>query len=167
MKTIQTLKFLFLMGCLLYATASHSKAPKKSAPIVKAEAAVPIGTTIDLAIVGFNYTDRDINVFSVDGAGGGNLSVSSASGWGGGSACCAPFTTGDPAPEISVRWQSDACTYKTRFDKAGTEFNDIYSFYTTKRVNVSSISPNPKYLEVHIFPDGRVEAAITGELSGP
>lgn len=168
MKLIKKLKLMSLMGLLLHATACHPKTPQRPKPVaVAAEAALPNGTTVDLAIIGFNYTDRYINAFSVDGNGGGNLSVSSASGGGGGSACCAVYTTGDPAPEISVRWQSDACTYHTRYDKGGNEFNDIYSIYTTKSVNVTSISPNPKYLEVHIFPNGRVEAAITGELSSP
>ena len=190
MKTIQMLKSLFLMGFLLQATTCHAKASKKHAPNTNtAKAAVPIGTTIEqtnpahsafpveaairrgttveLTIMGFNYTDQDINEFFVDGSGGGNLSVSSASGGGGGSVCCAIHTAGHPAPEVKVRWQSDACTYNIRYDVDGTEFNDIYSIYSTAKAKIAPVSANPKYLEIHIFPDGHVEAAITSEIGRP
>ena len=156
------------MVFLLHATACQPKVAKKlGAPAVAAEPATPTGTTVDLTIMGFNYTDKDINEFFVDGTGGGNLSVSSASGGGGGSVCCALYTAGDPAPEIKVRWQSDACTYDIWHDAKGKEFSDIFSIYKAAAVKVASVSPNPRYLEIHIFPDSHVEAAITGELSSP
>lgn len=164
----QNLKFMFVMLFVLHATACHPKVGNKPrAPAVTAEPAPPKGTPVTLTIMGFNYTDRDINDFNVDGTGGGNLSVSSASGGGGGSVCCASYTTGTPAPEIKVRWQSDACTYNIRHDEEGQEFNDIFSIYKTAVVKVGAISSNPKYLEIHIFPDGHVEAAITDEVSSP
>ena len=168
MKLIKKLKLMSLMGLLLHATACHAKTPQKpKLNVVAAEAALPRGTTVDLTIMGFNYTDKDINEFFVDGTGGGNLAVSSASGGGGGSVCCALYTSGDPAPEVEVRWQSDACTYNIWHDNGGTEFHDIFSFYKSAVVNVSSVAANPKYLEIHIFPDGHVEAAITDRLSRP
>jgi hypothetical protein len=42
-----------------------------------------------LVIIGYNYTSRYIDQFSVDGAGGGNLYVSGPSSGGGGIVCCA------------------------------------------------------------------------------
>lgn len=168
MKMVLNLKFMLMLVFLAHATACQPKVPKKpGSPAVTVEPATPTGITVDLTIVGFNYTDRDINEFFVDGTGGGNLSVSSASGGGGGSVCCSSYTAGTAAPEIKVRWQSDACTYNSRYDEDGTEFNDIFSIYKTAAVKAAPVSPNPKYMEIHIFPDGHVEAAITGELSSP
>ena len=156
------------MVFLLHATACQPKVAKETgSPPVAAAPATPTGTTVDLTIMGFNYTDKNINAFSVDGNGGGNLSVSSASGGGGGSVCCAPYTAGDPAPTISVRWQFDACTYDIWHDEDGKEFSNIFSIYKTVAVKAASVSTHPRYLEIHIFPDGHVEAAITGELSRP
>ena len=164
----KNLKFVFLMLFVLHATACHPKVGKTSgAPAVIAEPAIAKGTPVTLTIMGYNYTDRDINDFSVDGTGGGNLSVSSASGGGGGSVCCSSYITGTPAPEIKVRWQADACTYDIWHDEEGKEFNNIFSIYKTAGVKVAAVSLNPKYLEIHIFSDGHVEAAITDEVSAP
>lgn len=152
---------------LVHASACHSKvAHKAAAPAAAADPAIRPGTTVPLTIVGFNYTDRNINEFTVDGASGGNLFVSSTGGGGGGSVCCSSYTTANPAPEIKVRWQSDACLYNIWHEK-GREFSDIHSIYKTQFVKVESVSPNPKYLEIHIFPDGHVEAAITDSISRP
>ena len=164
----QELKFILLVLFVLHATACQPEGGKKpTAHVVTAEPAIAKGTPVSLTIMGFNYTDRDINDFYVDGTGGGNLSVSSASGGGGGSVCCSSYTTGTPAPEIKVRWQADACAYDIRHDEDGNEFNTIFSIYKTAAVKVAAISLNPKYLEIHIFPDGHVEAAITDEVSSP
>ncbi len=168
MNGLKNVRSIFLMFFLLHVTACGPKVAKMlGPPAVAVEPAPPTGTTVDLTIVGFNYTDKDINEFFVDGTGGGNLSVSSASGGRGGSVCCALYTTGTPAPEINVRWQSDACTYDIWHDETGKEFNNIFSIYKTVSTKVASVAPNPKYLEIHIFPDGHVEADITGELSSP
>lgn len=47
-----------------------------------------------LGIVGYNYTNRAINTFTIDGAGGGNLYVSSPASGGGGTTCCVPYVPG-------------------------------------------------------------------------
>jgi len=168
MNLFQILKFIIFIAFLLQATACQPKVPRKFGAIsTAAEPPPPTGTTLKLTIMGFNYSDKDINDFYVDGTGGGNLSVSSASGGGGGSMCCALYTTGNPAPNIRVRWQFDACTYNIRYDEDGTEFNDIFSIYKTATIRVATVSSNPKYLEIHISPDGHVEAAITDEVSSP
>ena len=167
-KILQVLTLTLFLSFLSHGTGCQPKVPKKpGAAAVAIEPAPPTGTSVELTIVGFNYTDKDINEFYADGNGGGNLFVSSASGGGGGSVCCALYTTGEPGPEFDVRWQSDACTYNIRHDRVGTEFNDIFSIYTSATVKVASVSPNPKYLEIHIFPDGHAEGAITDELSSP
>ena len=156
---------MFLMLLLLHASACHSQVGHKAAaPAAAAEPAIRPGTTVPLTIMGFNYTDRNINDFTVDGTSGGNLFVSSAGGGGGVSVCCSSYTTATPAPEIKVHWQSDACLYNIWHEK-GREYSDIRSSYRTQLVKVESVSTNPKYLEIHIFPDGHVEAAITDSIS--
>lgn len=168
MKLLQNLKCISVILLLLQAAGCQPTVPKKvGSAAAAAEPAIPKGTSVELTIMGFNYTNKDINEFYVDGDGGGNLSVSSASGGGGGSVCCALYVTGQPAPEINVRWQSDACIYNIRHDRVGTEFKDIFSIYKTAAVKVATVSQNPRYLEIHIFPDGHIEAAITGEPSSP
>ena len=158
---------LLLIIFLVHATGCRPTVHQTKLVAGQADPTSGLGHTVNLTIVGFNYTDKDINDFYVDGTGGGNLSVSSASGGGGGSVCCALYTTGDPMPEIEVRWQFDACSYNIRHDEDGTKFNDIFSIYKTDDVRVISVASDPKYLEIHIFPDGHVEAIITGELSAP
>ena len=146
---------------LVQVSACQPRAPMKGGSPSKAtEATIPPGTSVELTIMGYNYTDKGINDFYIDGTSGGNLSVSSASGGGGGSVCCALYTTGQPAPDVDVRWQTDACTYNIRHDRVGTEFNDIFSIYKTAAVKVGSVATNPKYLEIHIFPDGHVKRPL-------
>lgn len=163
------LRALFLFPLLLYASACDPKGGKPPVSTTRpVSAALPAGETVALTIVGFNYTNEEINDFYVDGTGGGNLYVSSASGGGGGSACCASYTIGTPAPEIELRWQSDACTYNSRVGTNGRIFNDIHSFYKKEIVKVNARVPkNPHYLEIHIFSDRPAQAFITEDLSRP
>lgn len=63
---------------------------------------------VSLALVGYNYTDRYIDTFSVDGQGGSNLFVSSPTSGGGGSVCCATYWPGLKDYKVKVRWQSGA-----------------------------------------------------------
>ena len=161
-------KAMLLTGLVVLAAGCQpkmSKIPRASAAAVAP--ATPDGAVVSLTIMGFNYTDYDINEFFVDGTGGGNLYVSSASGGGGGSVCCASYVIGSPAPMVKVRWQADACIYDIRRYNDGKEFSDIFSIYKQASVQVAAIASTPKYLEIHIYPDGHVEAAITDEVSRP
>ena len=63
-----------------------------------------------LTILGYNYTNRYIDQFSVNGAGGGNMSVSTPTSSGGGGTCCAVWVDGTPLPvTMHVRWVADSC----------------------------------------------------------
>ncbi|QYF91595.1 DUF3304 domain-containing protein [Massilia sp. PAMC28688] len=173
MKIDLTLSAIVLILCLLFVTACEPKGSKIPISATTREQlanpALSTGETVPLTIVGYNYTDKDINDFYVDGTGGGNLYVSSASGGGGGSVCCSTYTIGSAPHEISLRWQSDACTYGTRVAEDGEVFYDIHSFYTTEavKVNASASSTMPRYLEIHIFPDRPAQAYVTDEISPP
>lgn len=121
----------------------------------------PVGTRIQLALTGYNYTNRYIDQFDVDGQGGGNIGVSGPNTAGSGSMCCVSYRSGAGPWKAKIRWQSHACTYNER--TSGSEkFSDIYSFFKEIEVQVDPDIPDfPRYFEVHIYPDGHAEAAIT------
>lgn len=125
------------------------------------------GTEVSLTLTGYNYTNRYIDEFSVNGNGGGNLFVSSTSSGGGGSVCCVRRIKGAIRP-VKIRWQSDACIYHTRLEGRNETFEHIHSYFSEVVVPVASDDPDhPRYFEVHFFPDGHVEAAVTEAPSSP
>ncbi|MBC7993448.1 MAG: DUF3304 domain-containing protein [Rhizobacter sp.] len=100
---------------------------------------------------GYNYTDTYIDSFEVDGAGGGNLEVSDSAAGGGGHTCCALVTSGLPlGTEFTIKW--------TRDRKRWCE-------QTVKLVKPVPIEP--RYLEVHFYPDGHIEMDVTQQASPP
>lgn len=126
------------------------------------------GTKVALTLVGYNYTNRSIGIFSVNGAGGGNLRVSTPTSGGGGSACCVTYVVGINPLRVFVRWQSDACTYNNEIYSNGERGYEIYRYFKEAEIDVNpSIPARPAYLEVHFYPDGHLEAAITAEDSAP
>lgn len=132
-------------------TASEFAAPRE-----------PVGLTI----YGYNYTNRYIDQFYVNGNGGENLRVSGPSSGGGGSVCCFSYTPGNPAPKtVTVKWQHGACKYKETKDST---YAYTHPFFKTLDVPVDpKVPPKPGYFEVHFYPDGHVEAAITEHSSPP
>ena len=129
-------------------------------------AKAPMGTRVGLTLVGYNYTNRYIDEFSVNGNGGGNLFVSDEVNGGGKSACCVSYITGPGDWNVKVRWQTDACTYDERTYSNGEKNHNIYSFFKEAKVLVDPHVPDhPAYFEVHFYPDGHVEAAITEHAS--
>ena len=133
-------------------------------PRVKA----PMGTRIELTLEGYNYTNRYIDEFSVDGNGGGNLFVSGENSGGGGSVCCVSLISGAHARKVKVRWQTDACTYDEQTYSNGEKNSNTYRIFKEVEVQVDPHIPDyPAYFEVHFYPDGHVEAAITEHASPP
>ena len=124
--------------------------------------------SVGLTIYGYNYTNRYIDQFYVNGNGGENLRVSGPSSGGGGSVCCFSYTPDTPAPKtVKVKWVASGCTYKVK-GTYGEIFDDIYHFFKTLEIPVNPKVPaNPGYFEVHFYPDGHVEAAITEHSSPP
>jgi hypothetical protein len=123
---------------------------------------------IGLSITGYNYTDRYINDFSVNGNSGGNIYVSSPSGGGGGSTCCATYVSGDKAWRVRVEWQIGGCMYDKSVNDDGSLVYSIHPYYKEVVVQIDPRIPNdPKYLEVHFYPDGHIEAAVTEKKSAP
>jgi hypothetical protein len=124
--------------------------------------------SVSLALIGYNYTNRHINTFTVDGQGGGNLYVSSPTSGGGGSVCCVPYWRGLKDYKVIVRWQHGACYYPIRSRTSGEVFDELHFFYKEVEVTVDDLSPNiPSNFEVHFYPDGSVKAAVTEFMSMP
>lgn len=131
-------------------------------------AKIPKGTLLSLTLTGYNYTNRYIDEFSVDGNGGGNLFISSPTSGGGGSACCVRHLQGHKADVVRVRWQSGGCLYSVKSDLDPEVFDQIHSFYKEADVQVDQAIPErPEYFEVHFYPDGHMEAFITESFSDP
>jgi hypothetical protein len=105
-----------------------------------------------LAIYGYNYTDLYIISFAVDGQGGGNLAVSSPGGGGGGSVCCVMLNPRSKPPiPVTIKWRRDSST-----------------IWCEQEVMLNGpIPPDPHYFEVHFYPDGHVEVAVTDDASLP
>ncbi|MFC0131972.1 hypothetical protein CR105_16245 [Massilia eurypsychrophila] len=135
---------------------------------LEAKRTVPAGTRLSLALVGYNYTSRYIDTFSVNGQGGGNLYVSSPTSGGGGAVCCVSYVQGRPMGEVTIRWQSGGCTFRAPGPMADGRTHLAHSFFREIRVKVDPRLPDdPQEFEVHFYPDGHVEAAITDGSSSP
>ena len=105
-----------------------------------------------LTIVGYNYTDTYIGSFSVNGAGGGNIEVSSKTSGGGGGTCCAAIPADTALPlTLDIAWKRDGqvpwCRQTILLD--------------------GPVPADPQYLEVHFFQDGSIKAAMTDYPSLP
>ena len=100
--------------------------------------------TRSFTLVGYNYTERPIYTFSVNGGGGSNIFV------GGGGAkmsCCTEITVGQP---VEIKWLYD--TTEKQYLAGLREENRR----TTVIVPPPTV-PEAEYLEVHFFPDHHVE----------
>lgn len=154
----------YLLGALLAVSCSiswPSTSKDKTVPI-------PDGTRLNLTLKGYNYTSRYIDGFSVNGQGGGNLYVSGPTSGGGGRVCCVSYVYGAAAPEVTVRWQSGGCMYRDTGGSADGNGSMVHGFYREMKVRVHSQIPSrPALFEVHFYPDGHVEAAITERASSP
>lgn len=119
-----------------------------------------------LLIQGYNYTDTHIDSFTVNGVGGGNVYVSSPTTGGGGSVCCYSLDPRSRA-QVTIRWAASYCMYATT-NKYGETYQWRKSLFREAVVPVEGLRiGEASALEVHFYPDGHVEAAITAGHSPP
>lgn len=71
---------------------------REAAPKTPASEFVAPREPVGLTLSGYNYTNRYIDQFSVNGIGGGNLHVSTVTS-GGTNVCCFSYTPGTPTPK--------------------------------------------------------------------
>lgn len=128
----------------------------------------PPAKPVGLTIAGYNYTNRYIDQFFVNGHGGGNLFVSTETSGGGGGVCCVMYTPGLPTPKtVRVKWQASGCMYRET-NSSGEVSRWTHSYFKEADAVVDPRVPaSPTRFEVHFYPDGHVEAAITDEMSSP
>lgn len=104
--------------------------------------------SIGLAIHGYNYTDRVIELFSIDSQGGGNIAVSSPTSGGGKTTCCLRWYLGSELSRpVKIEWMR----YKN--DK---------EFWCKKTVMLEAPFPyRPTDVGVHFMPDGNIKVEVT------
>ena len=102
--------------------------------------------TRSVTVIGYNYTERPIYTFSVNGVGASNLFAKQKYG-GGKDSCCIDITVGQP---VEIKWLYDT-TEKQYLAGLGEENRS-----TTVIVPPPTV-PEAEYLEVHFFPDHHVE----------
>jgi hypothetical protein len=144
-----------------------TQAASATAPRAFRPAGAPKAYT--LGVVGYNYTNRYIDSFDVDGTWGGNLDVSTATAGGGKSTCCYAWSDATSLPAtVRVRWVSGGCKFLSKPNLYGERFPGVQHHYSEKEVPIVGTLPaKPTTIEVHFYPDGRIEAAITDAESEP
>jgi hypothetical protein len=133
------------------------------------EAGLKTDQETPLDLIGYNYTDRHINDYSVNGQGGGPIRVSSRTSGGGGIVCCAPLLlNGNRSVFVRVRWQFGGCLYLMKSTISGQSFEYTHPFYKEVDVEVQrAAGMNPNHLETHFYPDGSIQVFVTEDMSLP
>jgi hypothetical protein len=115
--------------------------------------------------VGYDYTDRALLGFSVNGMSGGNVLLSTSIAGGGKYAFCVRLDPTIQAPfDIDVGYIREALVEYPSDRVIEPADRDIVRAH----VRVTGPVPEkPAYLEVHFFPDGHVEASLSGKDGWP
>lgn len=137
-----------LLGLAL-ASACNSQTTSGPADNEQASPADSKFREYNLTLHGYNYTDFEIGSYQVNGQGGGSVVVSHAHAGGSGSVCCvsvyAPMH--EPQP-VTIKW------------------NPTGDKWCEQTVTLKPPLPaKPEYFEVHFYPDGHIEVAVTETYS--
>lgn len=126
------------------------------------------GEYFTLGLIGFNYTDRLIDHYSVDSSGGGHVHLSSPTSGGSGVVCCTRISKAQREKVgVKVKWQVDGCTYPVKSSTGRIGERRIF-YYKEALIYVDPPSSSaPAYLETHFYPDGSVKVKVTEFISSP
>lgn len=115
---------------------------------------------VALSIIGYNYTGRYVDSFSVNGQWGGNMYET-----GGGVVCCLSFRPDSKLPfDVEVEWElNDVRDFRN--DKWVSALAEHHKAKAT--VNGPLPQGKPSNFEVHLMPDGSVQAYVTHFSSDP
>lgn len=153
-----------MLGMVLLACSAQG-GPQQ--PETKATANTSLKTHA-LSIVGYNYTDRYIDSFTVNGQGGGNLDISTPTAGGGSSMCCVNWRDGSTLPKkVTVLWVAAYCMQRrTNSDGETKDWREPLWKKTDVYFN-GPVPANPRNFEVHFYRDDRIEVAMTAGYSPP
>lgn len=157
----RNLKILMLMGSGLLLQACHARNDDSNELLDP-----PSAKYVTLSIMGYNYTNRTIAQFTVDGEGGDIARVSTPSSGGTGIVCCTRYNPALKDFTVKVRWTVAECKY-TKHTQTEGDFDLIYYFYKTEEVPVTVIGSKPAFIAVHFYPGDRIEVDATEGFSGP
>lgn len=167
-KPILTVFRTVAMFWLLLVLSACDGASKPIPGGTDASRGTPQSVRSELAIVGYNYTEKYIDSFDVGPVGGGNIHLSSETGGGGGIVCRYVFHRDVGLRAINVKWQESICKYNVRTFSNGAMSSDFHDKLRKISVEIATPVPDhPQFLEIHFYPDGTVQAAITEALSAP
>ena len=126
------------------------------------------GRTHALAIVAYNYTDRYMDSFEVNGQGGGNLRISNEGAGGGSQVCCVRWTDRSALPKkVTVKWVASYCVQRLSNSDGETK-NWRQSLWKIADLQFNGPVPaNPQNFEVHFYRDGHIELAMSEDYSLP
>ncbi|MDO9238160.1 MAG: DUF3304 domain-containing protein [Aquabacterium sp.] len=150
-----------MLVCALVLGCAQAEAPGSTAstPVTK------YGEPASLLIQGYNYTDDYIDSFTVNGQGGGNVSPSGPYTGGGGGVCCVSYRPGTPLPiKLKVRWVAGYCIQRVMspYPYGKPYYDNRRSLWREADALAVDVSKGePRALEVHFYPDGHLEAAIS------
>jgi hypothetical protein len=116
-----------------------------------------------LGITGYNYTNRYIDGFSVNGQGGGNVLLSEDDAGGGKTSCCIVLRPDQELPvTVYVEW-----TYGVEGD---LRTGKIFRQPETHQMEVDLVGPIPKdptIFVVHFYPDNTVQVEVAADYPKP
>jgi len=158
----------FIAPTVLFALACLTGFKAESGIEASGQPASPSGARLSLTLEGFNYTNRYIDDFTVDGHSGGNLRVSGPGGGGGGSACCVSYVPTVTPKSVTIRWQVGGCIFLSKSSDGTVTFENTYPYFRQTNVVLDEKGgKEPKYISVHFYPDGTVQAAVSETLPSP
>ncbi len=140
----------------------------KEATGVKVVEESDAGEYFTLGLIGFNYTDRLIDHYSVDGSGGGHVHLSSPTSGGSGVVCCTRISkTQRERVAVKVKWQVDGCTYPVKSSTGRIGERRIFHYKEALAYLDPPTSSAPAYLETHFYANGSVKVKVTEFISHP
>lgn len=118
-----------------------------------------------LGIIGYNYTDRYIDNFTIDGQGGGYIRLSSPTSGGSSTVCCVLLSKKPTWPmRVRVRWSVGGCREYEKYRRYG----HIHNFYKETEVEVDhELKVLPSDIAAHFFADGSVKVRLSDGWEPP
>lgn len=125
----------------------------------------PAGTHYMLGIIGYNYTDKYISGFSINGQGGGYVRLSSPTTGGSATVCCALLSKNPTWPmRVLIRWADGGC----REYEKNRAYGHNRHYYRERMVEVErGTATQPADMAVHFFKDGSVRVMLSDGWEPP